>query len=95
LQEETGKEAGPDAFKRVLKKRLRLETLPTLSEGERNEEDFQRDKEYQKTLKRQEDAGELRLYYFDESGFSTTPCVPYGCNRSARPGKHPAIAASA
>jgi hypothetical protein len=20
----------------------------------------------------------LKLYYFDESGFSTTPCVPYG-----------------
>lgn len=29
-------------------------------------------------LKQQEDKGELTLYYLDESGFSTTPCVPYG-----------------
>jgi len=43
--------------------------------GKRHEEDFQRDKEY---LKQQEDDGKLKLYYFDESGFSTTPCVPYG-----------------
>jgi len=32
-------------------------------------------------LKRQEDKGEVMLYYFDESGFSTTPCVPYGWQR--------------
>ncbi len=63
--------------------------------GKRNEANFQRDKEYLKTLKQQEDNGELMLYYFDESGFSTTPCVPYGwqpigetrripCHRSKR-----------
>jgi len=63
--------------------------------GKRNDEDFQRDKEYLKTLKQQEDDGELMLYYFDESGFSSTPCVPYGwqpigetrqipCHRSKR-----------
>ena len=47
----------------------------------RNEADFQRDKDYLKALKKKEDDGELRLYYFDESGFSTTPCVPYGWQR--------------
>ena len=49
--------------------------------GKRNEVDFQRDKAYLKTLKQQEDDGELMLYYFDESGFSTAPCVPYGWQR--------------
>ena len=47
----------------------------------RNEADFQRDKDYLKALKKKEDDGELRLYYFDESGFSTTPCVPYEWQR--------------
>lgn len=49
--------------------------------GKRPEEDFQRDKAYLASLKRQDDAGELALYYFDESGFSTAPCVPYGWQR--------------
>lgn len=49
--------------------------------GKRNEANFQRDKEYLESLKRQEDKGEVMLYYFDESGFSTTPCVPYGWQR--------------
>ena len=33
LLEETGKEASFDTFKRVLKKSLRVETLPTISQG--------------------------------------------------------------
>ena len=49
--------------------------------GKRNEVDFQRDKTYLKALKQQEDDGELMLYYFDQSGFNTTPCAPYGWQR--------------
>lgn len=30
------------------------------------------------TLKRFDDAGELALYYLDQSGFSLTPSIPYG-----------------
>lgn len=29
-------------------------------------------------LKQLEDAGKINLYYLDETGFSLTPCVPYG-----------------
>ncbi len=29
-------------------------------------------------LKTKEDEGKIALRYFDESGFSLTPCVPYG-----------------
>jgi hypothetical protein len=57
--------------------------------GKRNEADFQCDKEYLKALKQQEDDGELTLYYFDESGFSTTPCVPYGWQRLGETRKIP------
>ena len=49
--------------------------------GKRNEEAFQRDKECLAAFKQQENDGELALYYFDESGFSTTPSVPYGWQR--------------
>lgn len=57
--------------------------------GKRNEARFQRDKEYLKALKQREDDGELMLYYFDESGFSTTPCVPYGWQRVGETRKIP------
>ena len=49
--------------------------------GKHHEADFQRDKANLMALKQQDDDGELMLYYFDESGFSTTPCVPYGWQR--------------
>jgi transposase len=38
-----------------------------------------KDKRTQLTeLKQLEDAGKINLYYLDETGFSLTPCVPYG-----------------
>lgn len=57
--------------------------------GKRNETDFQRGKDCLKALKQQEDNGELMLYYFDESGFSTTPCVPYGWQKVGETRKIP------
>ncbi|MDI1294266.1 MAG: transposase [Methylobacter sp.] len=57
--------------------------------GKRNEADFQRDKEYLKALKQQENDGELKLYYFDESGFSTTSCVSYVWQRIGETRKIP------
>jgi len=45
--------------------------------SKRNEEAFQRSKEQVAALILQEKNEELDLYYFDESGFSLTPCVPY------------------
>ncbi|QTR49476.1 hypothetical protein [Candidatus Thiothrix anitrata] len=39
---------------------------------------FEREKEIQAFLHQQVAAGKLRIYYFDGSGFTTTPCVPYG-----------------
>ncbi|MDD5124984.1 hypothetical protein [Methylovulum sp.] len=49
--------------------------------AKRDEVGSQRDKAHLKTLKQQDDDGELMPYYFDESGFSTAPCVPYGWQR--------------
>ena len=40
--------------------------------------DFEREKDIQAFLHQQMAAGKLLIYYFDGSGFTTTPCVPYG-----------------
>ena len=40
--------------------------------------EYEAKKEQLETLKRLEDAGELDLYYMDESGFCLIPCIPYG-----------------
>lgn len=39
---------------------------------------FEREKALQAALHPLVAAGKLLLYYFDSSGFTTTPCVPYG-----------------
>lgn len=38
---------------------------------------FAREAENQQALQQLADHGLINLFYFDESGFSTVPCVPY------------------
>ena len=45
--------------------------------GRRDQGEFERVQEEITALHEQEAAGEVGLYYFDESGFSLTPDVPY------------------
>lgn len=45
--------------------------------GKRNEEDFRKALEEIKCLMEQADKEEIGFYYFDESGFTLEPCVPY------------------
>ena len=45
--------------------------------GKRNEEQFTEALEVIKGLMNQADDGEIDFYYFDESGFTLEPCVPY------------------
>ena len=45
--------------------------------NKRKEEEFERSKELINQLIESYKAGEINLYYFDESGFSLTPTVPY------------------
>ena len=45
--------------------------------SKRNEDEFQRSKAQVEALILQDKNNELDLYYFDESGFSLTPCIPY------------------
>lgn len=39
---------------------------------------FERETSLQAFLHQQVEAGKLLVYYFDGSGFTTTPCIPYG-----------------
>ena len=45
--------------------------------GKRDDEEFAKAVEEIKILLEQADKGELDFYYFDESGFTLEPCVPY------------------
>jgi len=67
-----------NSYKRLCKKAgLIWKRIRKSLRSKRNEEAFQRSKEQVAALILQEKNGELDLYYFDESGFSLTPCVPY------------------
>lgn len=39
--------------------------------------EFAKEQEIQTFLHQADAAGELKVYYFDAAGFSTTPCIPY------------------
>ncbi|MFK0574097.1 MAG: hypothetical protein RM811_023995, partial [Endozoicomonas sp.] len=43
----------------------------------RDQEHFERCQTALKDAKEAEDKGLINLFYFDESGFSQEPCVPY------------------
>lgn len=82
IEEETGKKASIDAYKRILKKKhYGWKRCRHSLREKRDEEVFQKDKEVLRFLKEKEDDQKINLYFFDESGFSTTPCIPYGWQR--------------
>lgn len=79
LQEETGKEISEWTFKRSLKRSgLRWKRMRRSLKNKQNPEDFKAGKEKIAKLQEKEDRGEIDLHYFDESGVSTIPDVPYG-----------------
>jgi len=45
--------------------------------GKRDEAAFRKDQDVLQFLKQCDDEEKLNLYYFDESGFSTIPVIPY------------------
>lgn len=58
-------------------------------QGKRDDEAFAKAVEEIKRLLEQADKGELNFYYFDESGFTLEPCVPYAWQRIAEQIKIP------
>jgi transposase len=77
-REKTGKEISEWTLKRIAKSaQLRWKRMRRSVKGRRDQAEFERVQEEITTLHEQEADGEVDLYYFDESGFSLTPEVPY------------------
>ena len=77
-REKTGKEISEWTLKRIAKNaELRWKRMRRSVKGRRDQGEFERVQEEITALHEQEAAGEVGLYYFDESGFSLTPDVPY------------------
>lgn len=79
LQEETGKQISEWTFKRTLKRSgLRWKRMRRSLKNKQKPAKVAAGKKEIIQLQEQEDRGEIDLYYFDESGVSTIPEVPYG-----------------
>ena len=79
LQEETGKEISEWTFKRTLKRAgLRWKRMRRSHKNKQDPKMLAAGKKEIEKLEEQEKCGEIDLYYFDESGVSTIPNVPYG-----------------
>ncbi len=77
-KEKTGKEISEWTLKRIAKSaELRWKRMRKSVKGKRNQAEFEHAQEEITTLHEQEAAGKVDIYYFDESGFSLTPEVPY------------------
>lgn len=78
LIETTGKNASFSTFNRILKtKSYRWKRCRRSLKKQRNEVLFRNEQMFQDSLQKQELEGKIKLSYFDESGFTTTPCIPY------------------
>ena len=79
IEEETGKLASKSTLSRILKKLgFVYKRLRKSCKHKRNEEHFERCKSALADAQEAEQKGLINLFYFDESGFSQEPCVPYG-----------------
>jgi transposase len=86
-----------DRLERKAKKRISISTLKRLAKRAglrwkrvrkslkslRDPEEFDKCKRELEALQQQEAKGEIDLYYYDESGFSLTPTVPYAWQESS------------
>jgi len=78
IEENFGVSVCVKTVQRVLKtsdfrwKRIRL-----VSGGKPDPEEYESEKKQLKIPEEKEKSGEIELWYYDESGFSLTPCVPY------------------
>jgi transposase len=78
LHQKTAKRLSLSSLKRLAKKvRLRWKRVRKSLKSLRDPEEFAKCQRELEALQKQEDQGKIALYYFDESGFSLEPCIPY------------------
>jgi hypothetical protein len=61
----------------IKKKKFSWKRMRKSLKHKRNQEEFEKAKREIQALKKRQQAKEIDLYYFDESGFSLNPVVPY------------------
>jgi len=78
LAQKTAKRLSISALKRLAKRaRLRWKRVRKSLKSLRDPEAFAQGQRALEALQKQEDAGKIDLYYFDESGFALDPSIPY------------------
>jgi transposase len=78
IEKKTGKKISVDTLKKLLKKGGKTwKRMRQGLRGTRDEADFRAAQADVAHWRTQAAAGEITLYYYDEAGFSLTPCVPY------------------
>ncbi len=83
LEQKEKKRISISTLKRLAKRAgLRWKRVRKSLKNLRDPEEFDKCKRELEALQKQEAKGEIDLYYFDESGFSLTPSVPYAWQES-------------
>jgi transposase len=78
LHQKTAKRLSISSLKRLAKKaRLRWKRVRKSLKSLRDPEEFTKCQRELEALQQQEDQGKIDLYYFDESGFTLDPSIPY------------------
>ena len=92
IEEETGKPASKSTMGRIVKKLgLVYKRLRKSCKHKRDEEQFQRSKVALNNAQEAEEKGLINLFYFDESGFSQEPSVPYGWQEKGEQLRMPSV----
>lgn len=77
IQEKFGEQISVKTLKRIIKKNLRWVRGRKSLKSKRNEEAFRNAQKQIENLKKEDDKNTIDLYFFDESGFTGVPEVPY------------------
>ena len=79
LHRATGKTISRTTFKEILRKAgLTWKRMRKSLKNKRDEDEFRKGQVEVRRLEALHDQGDIDLFFCDESGFSLTPCVPYG-----------------
>ena len=85
LHQKTKKRLSISSLKRLAKKaRLRWKRVRRSLKSLRDPQAFATYQRELEALQQQEDRGKVALYYFDESGFSLEPCLPYAWQETGK-----------
>ena len=86
IEQKTGKRGSKSTIKRILRKsKYAWCRIRKSLKSKRDEADFRAGQEELNSLKELENKGLIDLFYFDESGFSLVPYIPYAWQKKGQP----------